>query len=231
MKQIRFTFKLIGKIFLGFFLFVGAYFLVAGICSCIPVNTDYENEKGEITIAVISNGVHTDIAVPVKNEISDWSSFVPVSDTKQADSSFQYVSFGWGDKGFYIETPTWADLKASTAVKAMFWMSSSAMHVTWRKNLPVKSASCVRLKISREKYAVLCRYIRNTFDLKNNKPVYIVAPSYGKLDAFYEAKGTYNLFETCNVWTGNGLKEAGVRVAVWTPFEKSVMRQLPQAEF
>ena len=228
MKQIRYTFKLTGKIFLGFFLFVGAYFIVAGICSCIPVNTGSENDNGEITIAVISNGVHTDIAVPVKNEISDWSAFVPVSDTKLADSTFQYVSFGWGDKGFYIETPTWDDLKASTAVKAMFWMSSSAMHVTWRKNLPVKSASCVRIKISREKYAALFKYIRNTFEMRNEETVYIPAPTYGKHDAYYEAKGTYNLFETCNVWTGNGLKEAGVRVAVWTPFEKSVMIQLPR---
>lgn len=227
MKQIRFTIRLTGKILFGFLLFIGAYFFAAGILSCIPVNTDNIHAGETVTIAVISNGVHTDIAVPVKNKISDWSAFLPVSDTKQADTSYRYLSFGWGDKGFYIETPGWDDLKASTAVKAMFWMSSSAMHVTWRKNLPAKSAKCVWIQISREKYAALCQYIRTSFDLKNEKPLYIVAPTYGKYDAFYEAKGTYNLFETCNVWTGNGLKEAGVRVAVWTPFEKSVLMQLP----
>lgn len=228
MKTVRLATRYLLRILTGFFLFIGLYFLAAGICCCIPVNTGYQPQPDGIEIAVISNGVHTDIAVPVANGTADWRHLLSMSDVQQADSSYEYVSFGWGDKGFYIGTPTWADLKASTAVKAMFWMSTSAMHVTWRKSLPPEQLRCHRFRISREKYAALCQYIRETFAIDNNQRAeYIQAKSYGLHDAFYEAKGTYNLFETCNVWTGCGLKKAGVRVALWTPFEKGVFEQLP----
>lgn len=32
---------------------------------------------------------------------------------------------------------------------------------------------------------------------------------YGINDAFYDAKGKYSFFETCNTWANDGLKEAG----------------------
>jgi uncharacterized protein (TIGR02117 family) len=105
-------------------------------------------------------------------------------------------------------------------------MSTSAMHVTWKKNI-VAGPRCRIITISKENYKLLCDYILQTFSLRDKLPEYINAPGYGYNDAFYEAKGTYNLFHTCNVWTGNGLKKAGVKVALWTPFEKSVFRQLP----
>lgn len=228
MRYLSTGFRYLLRFVAGFFFITGLYLFVAGICSCIPVNSDFTEEKNGIEIAVISNGVHTDIAVPVKNETADWSQLLPCSDVKEADSSYRYISFGWGDKGFYIETPTWADLKASTAFKAMFWLSSSAMHVTWRKDLPADRIRCRRFRISKEKYALLCQYIRDSFCPGTSCPAQCIkAPSYGRHDAFYEARGTYNLFRTCNVWTGEGLKIAGVKVALWTPFEKGVFQQLP----
>jgi hypothetical protein len=46
-----------------------------------------------------------------------------------------YLAFGWGDKGFYLNTPEWADLKVSTALNAAFGLSSSAIHSTFYKKL------------------------------------------------------------------------------------------------
>ncbi|MEO5644520.1 MAG: TIGR02117 family protein [Bacteroidia bacterium] len=220
------TSQVLYRIFEGISLFISGYFLACWICSFIAVNTDYKIPENGIAIAVISNGVHTDIVVPVKNECRDWTKIFSYSAVKKADSTFHYLSFGWGDKGFFINTPTWADLKASTAINAMFWMSTSAMHVTWKKNVAA-GPRCRIIMISKENYKLLCDYILQTFALRNNVPEFINAPGYSNNDAFYEAKGKYNLFHTCNVWTGIGLKKAGVRVALWTPFEKSVFRQLP----
>lgn len=50
---------------------------------------------------------------------------------------------------------------------------------------------------------------------------------YGLADTFYAAKGTYSLLYTCNNWTGDALKAAGVRTGWWTPFP---MGLLPQGE-
>jgi uncharacterized protein (TIGR02117 family) len=220
-KLIRYS----GRTLLGILLFISAYFWAAGITAFIKTNTDYVDQPDGIEIAIYSNGVHTDIIVPVNQGNQHWGEFLSPAVTKKADSSFAYLAFGWGDKGFFIGTPTWADLKASTAVKAMFWMSTSAMHVTWRKNLPLNNPRSRRYKISPEAYRSLCEYMRASFDLNNQQPIYIPAPTYGNHDAFYEAKGSYSLFTTCNVWTGDGLRKAGIKTAIWTPFDKSLLGQ------
>lgn len=133
MKHVRKTIKYLLRIVAGIFIFIGLYFIVAGIACCISVNDDFRQDGNGVTIAVISNGVHTDIAVPAKNDIEDWTKLFPYSDVRNADSSYRYASFGWGDKGFYIETPTWADLKASTAVKASRQVISSYLLITAKR--------------------------------------------------------------------------------------------------
>ena len=52
---------------------------------------------------------------------------------------------------------------------------------------------------------------------------------YGASDVFYEARGSYNLFATCNEWSGARLRKAGVRTGVWTPFAQSIMWRLGDA--
>ncbi|NJO90589.1 MAG: DUF2459 domain-containing protein, partial [Chloroflexia bacterium] len=43
---------------------------------------------------------------------------------------------------------------------------------------------------------------------------------------YFQAKGKYSLFFTCNNWANRGLKKAGVKNAVWAPFDKSVLYHL-----
>ena len=95
-----------------------------------PVNKNAAAEGlKELSIFVMSNGVHTDIVVPVKNEIMDWTRMTKFEHTESKDTTFKFVAFGWGDKGFYLETPQWSDLKFSVAFNAMFHLGSTAMHV------------------------------------------------------------------------------------------------------
>jgi len=213
---------------LGIVAFIALYFLVMFVLTWIPSNRGFVEPEEGVDIFVYTNGVHADVVVPVKNDVCDWSKKLPYTHAAQADANSRYLSIGWGDKGFYINTPTWADLKASTAFNAAFWLSTSAMHVTWRKYAPREDETCRRVRISAQQYRRLCAYIMATFDHDaNGKAIYIEAKTYGKHDAFYEARGRYNLFKTCNVWTGNALRYAGVKVSVWTPFDKCVFYHLP----
>jgi uncharacterized protein (TIGR02117 family) len=52
---------------------------------------------------------------------------------------------------------------------------------------------------------------------------------YARYDAFYPATGRYSAVRTCNAWTGEALRAAGVRIGRWTPFPSTVMRWLPAA--
>ena len=222
MKHFKKSFKLLLKTLIGFVAFLLIYVLLVFVFSVIPVNSTDNNDFKEIEIYILTNGVHTDIVVPIKNNIKDWSSEISYLHTKKKDSLSSYLAFGWGDKGFYLDTPTWADLKVSTALKATTGLSSSAMHVTFYKNLQ-EDESCKKIKISAENYKKLMQYISASFSLdKQSKIQRIGNHSYGVNDVFYEAKGSYNLFYTCNSWANGALKRANQKAALWTVLDKGI---------
>jgi len=230
-KLLCFLFKLFWKGLLTILALVGLYFLTAWICSHIAVNDETTQSVDMHEISILSNGVHTDIVFPVRRDSFDWRSIFPLDHVEDVDSTFAFVAFGWGDKGFFLETPTWGDLKFSTAFKAAFFLSTSAMHVTHWKNKPVDGGNCMSINITNGQFEQLKTNILASFE--NNiagKPIRIDHKGYSNNDCFYEAHGTYSFLNTCNVWTGRTLRESGVRTACWTPFDWGVFEQLQKFE-
>lgn len=218
------AFKRILRIFLTLIGLIALYLLAVLILPLFSVNSTKQDTE-EVTIYILTNGVHTDIVCPIKTEIIDWSDVVPFKNTISQRTDFEYVAFGWGDKGFYLDTPTWADLKFSTAFKAAFWLGDSAMHVTFY-NHPEEGADCKEIKISRENYELLVAFIQNSFNKENGKTQLIPTDMvYGKNDAFYEAHRSYNLFYTCNTWANSALKAANQKAALWTATDKGIFKQ------
>lgn len=207
-----------------FFLlsFIALYILAAYILSIIPVSKRNQDASGDIQIFILTNGVHTDIVVPAKSSYKDWVCEVPYADTRACDTTVKYLAFGWGDRGFYLETPTWGDLKSSTAFKALFHLGSSAMHCSYYRNMS-EADNCAGIWLSGEEYGQLVKYVEESFDYKSSgRPVHIANYSYGSNDAFYEAKRTYDLFYTCNTWANNALKACGQKACLWTPSDKGI---------
>jgi uncharacterized protein (TIGR02117 family) len=193
-----------------------SYALIMLLLPLISVNSNIAENQKEIPIYILTNGVHTDIVMPLKNEHYDWSKQVKQEHTKAKDSTHNYVAIGWGDKGFYLETPTWADLKVSTALKAASGISSSAMHVTFYKAMH-ENNSCKKMLISPENYTKLIAFVNDTFQSNSGEFLKIETDAvYGKNDVFYEANGSYSLFYTCNSWANQALKSANQKAALWT---------------
>lgn len=192
------------------------YFIVALMLSYIPYNNSFTLEQEQpILIQLHSNGVHTDFILPIEHDACDWKSFLP-----SIPDGSKTVAFGWGDKGFYLNTPTWADLKFSTAFKACAGLSTTAMHVSYYTG-PLKSSEhTVNVLISEEQYQLLCDYIKDSFQQKNEGELSLVAhdPRYYS-GHFYDAKGKYSLFTSCNSWVNKGLKKSGLKTCLWTPFD------------
>jgi hypothetical protein len=131
-QTMLYSFRLLFKMLLTFITLLVVYFLTALYFSLVTVNTNFtECKKDAIEIYLLSNGVHTDIVVPLKNDQKDWTKFVSPASTQSGSSFARYVAFGWGDKGFYLNTKTWGDLKFKTAFNALFFLSSTAMHVSY----------------------------------------------------------------------------------------------------
>jgi uncharacterized protein (TIGR02117 family) len=209
---------------LGFILgIIVVYALLGYLLPFIEVSAKDDGGKKEVPIYIYTNGVHTDIVMPVKNDLYDWSSKIPFANTTSKRKDYNYVGIGWGDKGFYLDTPTWADLKFSTAVKAAFWMSESAMHTSFYKTM-TEASDCKKIMISRKQYQDLVKFIDAKFD-KDQNGNYILIPTnavYSDNDAFYDAQGRYSFLDTCNTWANNALKSAGQKAALWTPTDYGI---------
>lgn len=201
------------------------YVILGLLIPYIPVSAKDDGQKKEVPIYIYTNGVHTDIVMPVKNDLQDWSRKIPFANTKSKKTDYQYIGIGWGDKGFYLDTPTWADLKFSTAVKAAFWLSDSAMHCTYYNTMK-EGEDCKMIMISRGQYENLVKYVENKFDRDQNGNFILIPTNavYGDNDAFYDAKGTYSFLYTCNTWSNNALKAAGQKAALWTPTDFGIFQ-------
>lgn len=202
--------------------FIFLYIISAYTLSKITIDKEPDT-KPEVEIFILTNGVHTDIVMPAKNAQIDWSKQVQFQNTKTADSTYQYVSMGWGDKGFYLETPEWSDLKASVTFKAATGLSTTAIHATYYKKMK-PGTDCKSIMISKEQYNRLITYITDSFqkdDSNNFLPIKTDA-NYGKTDAFYEANGSYSLIHTCNTWANNALKASGQKCCFWTPMDSGI---------
>ncbi len=216
------VFKVLGYTFLFLIGFVLLYLLSAYALSRITVQATDVPPKN-IAIYIKTNGVHTDIVVPVKNEQYDWSKEIKFANTAAQDSTMQYLAMGWGDKGFYLQTPEWSDLKFSVAFNAMFGLSTTAIHATFYHAMR-EDTSCRKIMISRASYVQLIEYVNNSLEKDANGHAIKINTdaNYGNDDAFYEATGSYSMFTTCNTWANSALKACGQKACLWTAFDTGI---------
>lgn len=220
--KIKVILKWMLRFVLFLLLFIGLYLLAAFGLSRISMDEE-PGQKDEVSIYIKTNGVHTDIVVPTRNDQIDWSEEVKFEDIVSRDTSYKFLAIGWGDKGFYLETPTWAELKPSVAFRAATGLSTTALHTTYYKDMVVDS-TCRRIEISKEQYDRLIEYVTNSVEV-DEKGHWInikTNANYGDSDAFYEAKGSYSMFNTCNSWANRGLEYCGQKHCFWTPFDTGI---------
>jgi len=216
------------RIFKGVLIFVGVillYLLTTFILSKITVNKE-ASASSNITIYILTNGVHTDIVVPTITDQENWSSKIDFLPSNLNVDDYKYLALGWGDKGFYLETPTWAELKVSTALKAIVGLSGTAIHAKYHKTM-VESGSCKKIEISEAQYAQLLKYIQSSFETTTDGSFMKIETkaNKGETDAFYEAKGRYNPLNTCNSWANRGLKAANQKACLWTAFQSPIFQK------
>ena len=125
-------------------LLIVIYYLCAILFSRITIYPNDDKIEKNIDIYLISNGFHSDIVVPIKSKEMDWSEIIKYEHTLLNDSSFNFIAFGWGDRKFYIETPTWSHLKYDVALQALFLLNRSAIHATFFREM-FESESCIKL--------------------------------------------------------------------------------------
>lgn len=212
------------------------YLVAATLLGVLAVHRDWRptpEDAGGVPVWLRTNGVHADLVLPAR-EPHDFTREFPraaLIDTRREPSLLPYnwIAFGWGDRAFYMNTPTWRELEVGIALRALTARTPSAMHVEYVRR---PEAFDVRLLwLSEDEYARLTAYVLGGFQRAHpaGAPIRIDHPGYGATDAFFEGEGNYSAVLTSNEWVRRGLQYAGVRTARWAPFDRALLWQAQQA--
>ena len=203
------------------------YFLAALLLGLIPANVSWRQAEQGVPIFVRSNGVHTWIMMPKVTPIMDWRPYAPpehLGDPRYGAGD--YVAIGYGNRDFYLNTPTWGDLELHTAVTALAGGGPTLLHVE-HEHQPRPDDWQRPITLRPDEYRRLAEFIRARFRLDaRGRTIPLIGRGYRDWDMFYEANGGYSFVLTCNEWTGRALRAAGVRTGLWTPLEQSIMWRL-----
>lgn len=173
-------------------------------------------------ILLLSNPIHTDIAVPIDAGVLD--RFAPLLKAGiRADLPLaRYIVFGRGGRAFYTETPTWADLKPGPLFLGLT-LDDSVIHVDVSGAISEPQPEVHAFDLSDAEFGRLLEFIEGSFNVgPDGAPVRIPDVAYGEFDAFFEGRGYFTALLGCNTWTAQALRESGIRTGWWNPLPQSL---------
>jgi uncharacterized protein (TIGR02117 family) len=197
------------------------YFAAALAGALIPRNAGWEEPDDGIIFYIWDNGIHVDLVVPARAAGVDMYRLTPPEHSKGSMSDSDWVALGWGQREFYLETPTWGDLTVRNALRAVAG-GDSLMRVSHHSR-PPSSGKVREIRVGPEGYRRMISFAAASFERSGREPILLEGRAHQPNYAFYEGVGGYNALRTSNQWTGDALAQAGVKVGVWTPLSMGLM--------
>jgi uncharacterized protein (TIGR02117 family) len=204
---------------LGLAIGAGLFFLIAGTLVPRPLFSQSDGEENSVEILVITNPIHTDIAIPATKETLQAFAFLQESGLPMDAPGLRWLVFGWGGRAFYLETPTWADLKLVPALKALT-IDRSVLHAELAGEIERGLPNVKSVRVSTDEFSRLLQSILDSFDPQ--APEAIKGAGYGTNDRFFEANGYFNVLFSCNTWAAKVLRAAGLQTGWWNPLPQSL---------
>lgn len=182
--------------------------LLVTTCTARPGDPTLYPPRGEtVSVFLIDNGYHTDIALPGELLMRTGG------ETAQAAQQLTpraWVLAGWGDQRFYVEQGPWAD-RAPDGLRALFMPGNpSAIRLTGVSKNPllIYGDAAVEVKVSRQSFEQMVARIDRSFadDLQHAN-----APKKPH-QLFFRSVETFSILHLCNHWTAEVLSAGGLGV-------------------
>ena len=190
-----------------------------------PLWLSDESESATIRILVLRNPIHTDIAIPLDPEVRSRFAFLQEAGVPVSHPEAEWLIVGWGGRAFYLETPTWSDLKPGPVLKALT-LDKSVMHVDVAGEIALPHPAVAAFEIGPAAFERLTTFVDTSFQRVDDETLLIAGSSYGPTDRFFEAKGSFNALVGCNTWTARALREAGLQTGWWSPLPANLFTSL-----
>ncbi|MBN2426253.1 MAG: DUF2459 domain-containing protein [Calditrichaceae bacterium] len=167
------------------------------------------SEDSTYSVYVVSHGWHTGVVL-ARND------FIPSMGT---DSIFfpqgRWLEFGWGDKDFYMSTPSEEDVNWLTTVKAAIWPTASVIHVVgFDKPVPeyFSVSDLIGFNITDSLRREIVKFIIKSFAKNDDGKIDSLSKGLYGESRFFTGREKYYFPKTCNVWTARALVEGGIRL-------------------
>ena len=137
-----------------------------------------------------------------------------------------YLEIGWGDLDFY----THEGFNLWYALKAVFWPTSSALHIN-----PIQrqvedyysNTDVVKLVLNDEQLHRLSRFLVKELELDENGKIIPTAEGFYHSSNFYKGSSSYYFPNNSNVWAARAVKRAGFSIGpIWHQTTGSVLNKV-----
>lgn len=215
--------RLLAKALAWIALLLGLVMLWNWLGSSIPRNAGAEQADGGVEILLATNGVHTELVLPVASPQKDWRANFPSITQDYPDRAITHIGVGWGDREVFLENPTWGDLEARTVWRIAVAGGPGVVRVDHLTD-PAPGPNKRPIRLSDRQYAALVGAIEAELAPVPKGRQRRALVGFRPRDRFYDAAHGYTLTNTCNQWTSDRLADAGVETGYWTPFAGGVMK-------
>jgi len=209
-----------------------AVFLLVFLAACgtfvpRPLIATVEASSAAAThrILLLSGPIHTDIAIPLDEETRAAFSFLAETGFPLGHPDAEWLIVGWGGLAFYLETPSWSELKPLPVLGALT-IDRSVLHVDLAGRIAEPQPAVAAFDIGDDQMARLRNFIADSFVRNGGVVAGIPDAGYGEIDRFFEANGYFNALFGCNTWTAAALRSAGLRTGLWNPLPQSLRLSL-----
>jgi hypothetical protein len=159
-----------------------------------------------ISIAVIKNGWHTELTLPL-DAISG-----PLATLEPNFAGARYLLVGFGARDYFLDPDAGLDKAMAALIPG-----PSVLQLSSYRDPPEQSFDSehdvVRLSLSLSGLQHIAGFVWNTLEKGDDGKPVLVRYEPGKANVFYAASHTYSALYTCNSWTAQALLEGGLSIA------------------
>ena len=171
-------------------------------------------------VYVVAGGWHTEIGLQLEAITG------PLATLKPEFANARYLVFGWGARDYYMaRNPGIGDILRAIAP------GPAVMLVTPLRMLPEAfygASNALAIHASSKGIRRLAQFLWDYLVIDKEGHPRRVGTGPDPQSIFYASGGTYNLGHTCNTWTAEALRVAGLPVsAAGVVFASQVLNQLP----
>jgi uncharacterized protein (TIGR02117 family) len=172
-----------------------------------PLLAPADNALRVHAVRVVSNGWHTAIVVPRPELVA--TGLLPEADDF-LDAAF--LEFGWGDRVYYPAKKKTLGMALRAALSA----TPAVMHMAGLARAPELTYAdfeVVSMALTEGEFRHLVRAIAGDFKRPEGGRAEPISRGLYRDSNFYDARGMFHLFNTCNTWTARMLRAGGVNLS------------------